>query len=331
MTAPRLPDETIEFPRVSAPPPPVSPGPGLFVAPEPPPPAPAPPPPVPLVTLAARHGLAPTGVRPTLIGYTRELWRYRQFIASYANGRAIASFGTARLGRLWQVLAPLINAGVYFLIFGLILGTRAGVPNFVAYLCTGVFVFTYTQTVGLGGVSSVSGQLGLVRSLAFPRASLPLAVTLTHFQSLVASMAVLIGIVVATGEPATPRWAWLVPALALQSVFNVGLALGLARLGARITDLRQLMPYVMRTWMYASGVFYSVAVFAEHLPAWAVGLVHANPLLVYIELARYALLSDPPLAWTPQDLWILGGAWALIAFVAGYVYFWRGEPRYGRG
>ena len=49
-------------------------------------------------------------------------------------------------------------------------------------------------------------------------------------------------------------------------MFNAGLALLVARLGAKITDLKQVMPFVMRTWMYASGVLYSVENFAKHLP-----------------------------------------------------------------
>ena len=46
------------------------------------------------------------------------------------------------------MLTPLINAAVYYLIFGVMLDTSSDVANFIAYLCTGVFVFTFTQTVG---------------------------------------------------------------------------------------------------------------------------------------------------------------------------------------
>ena len=51
--------------------------------------------------------------------------------------RTVAAFGESRLGRLWQVLTPLINAGVYFMIFGIILDTRRGMDNFIGYLCIG--------------------------------------------------------------------------------------------------------------------------------------------------------------------------------------------------
>jgi teichoic acid transport system permease protein len=288
-------------------------------------------PPPSMVELARRHGLRPADARPNPGAYLRQLWRYRQFIATYANGRTIAAFGESRLGRYWQVLTPLVNAGVYFLIFGVILDTRRGMDNFIGYLCVGLFVFNFTQNVISAAIQSISGQLGLVRALQFPRASLPIAMTLVQVQGLVGSMVVLMGIMVATREPITLRWLWLVPALALQTVFNLGVSLVMGRVGARITDLKHLMPYLLRTWMYGSAILYSVDMFARHLPGWAAAIVHANPILVYIELARYALMTNPPLASTFTELWIMGGAWAAVAALFGFVYFWAGEPEYGRG
>jgi teichoic acid transport system permease protein len=288
-------------------------------------------PPPSLPGLAARHGLSPAGTRPTFGAYLGQVWRYRQFIATYANGRTIAAFGESRLGRLWQVLTPLMNAAVYFLIFGIILDTRRGMDNFIGYLCIGLFIFTYTQNVISAAVQAISGQLGLVRALQFPRASLPIAMTLAQAQNLVASMVVLGGIVALTGERVTVEWLWLVPTLVLQSMFNLGIALVVARMGAKVSDLKHLMPYVLRIWMYCSGILYNVAVFVQHLPAWASDVVHANPLLVYIELARYAMMDNPPLASSFRDLWIMGGAWAVVTLGFGFIYFWRGESEYGRG
>ncbi|MCX4385629.1 ABC transporter permease [Micromonospora peucetia] len=282
--------------------------------------------------LAERYGLSFAGARPTLAAYARQLWSYRHFIAAYANAKVVASFSTARLGRLWQVLTPLTNAAVYFFIFGVILNTKGGIDNFIAYLCVGLFVFNFTSAAASGGVQAISGNLGLVRALHFPRAALPLAVTLTQLQHLVTAMVVLIGIVLATGEPITVEWLLLIPAVALQSIFNAGLALGMARLGAKLTDLRQLMPFVLRTWMYGSGVLYSIDKFAENLPSPVlVEIVHANPLLIYIELIRHALMEDVPLTSSAPQLWAMAAIWAVVIGVGGFVYFWRGEQEYGRG
>jgi teichoic acid transport system permease protein len=281
--------------------------------------------------LAERHGLSVAGARPSLPAYIRQVWSYRHFITAYANAKVAAAFTTVRLGRLWQVLTPLTNAAVYYLIFGLIVKTGHGIPNFIAYLCTGLFVFNFTQTVVLGGIQSISGNLGLVRALHFPRASLPIALTLTQLQNLAASILVLCVIVLVTGEPITVEWLLVIPALLLQSIFNAGLAMGLARLGAKMLDLKNLVPFVMRTWMYGSGVLYSVAAFVQHLPPWAATIMKINPMLIYIELMRHALLEGAPLASPPGQAWLLATGWALLAGVGGFVYFWRGEQEYGRG
>src|SRR5690606_28039125 len=149
--------------------------------------------------LAARYGLQRSGERPSLVTYTRQVWAYRHFIGAFATARLVVSFSSARLGRLWQVLTPLVNATVYFLVFGLVLNTREGIDNFVAYLCTGIFLFTFTQTVVFSGVGSIADNLNLVRALQFPRACLPIALTLTQLQQMIVSTGVLLVIVLVTG------------------------------------------------------------------------------------------------------------------------------------
>ncbi|MDT0530850.1 ABC transporter permease [Micromonospora sp. DSM 115977] len=281
--------------------------------------------------LAARYGLRFAGERPSLGEYTRRLWRYRHFISAYANAKLVASFSNAKLGQLWQVLTPLTNAAVYYLIFGLVL-EQDRVPNFIAYLCTGLFIFNFTQTAVQTGTQSITSNLGLIRALHFPRACLPLAVTVTQFQQLLGSMVVLVAIVLVTGEPITLAWLILPPAILLQTVFNAGLTMTVARLGAKLADLKQVMPFVLRTWMYGSGVLYSVALFEEQLPAWAARLVEFNPALVYIELARVSLLEQAPLLSSSLlQLWLAAVGWAIVMGVGGFIYFWRGEQEYGRG
>ncbi|MET7864795.1 ABC transporter permease [Micromonospora taraxaci] len=280
--------------------------------------------------LAARHGLRVAGERPSVVEYSRRLWAYRHFIAAYANAKLVASYSNAKLGQLWQVLTPLTNAAVYYLIFGVVLAQN-DMPNYIAYLTTGLFIFNFTQSAVLTGTQAISSNLGLIRALHFPRASLPLSTTLTQFQQLLASMVVLIGIVLVTGEPITLKWLLLIPALFLQAVFNAGVVLLVARMGSKASDLKQVMPFVLRTWMYGSGVLYNVSLF-ERLPAWATTLVQSNPLLVYIELARYALLEEAPLLnESLTQLWLVGAGWALVAGIGGFIYFWRGEQEYGRG
>jgi teichoic acid transport system permease protein len=285
-----------------------------------------------LAQLAGRYGLRMAGDRPSLAAYTRLVWLYRHFIVAFGTAHNAASVSTARLGRLWQVLTPLVNAAVYFLLFGLVLGTRQGIENFTAYLCIGVFLFGFTQQVVMSALRSIIDNLGLVRALQFPRASLPFAATLTQLQQFGFALGVLVVIIIATGDLPTLRWPLLLPALVLQLLFSCGLGLVMARLGSRTADLKHLMPFVLRTWMYASGVFYPVSMFEEHLPAALATILEINPLLVYIELARNALLEAPSPPGLPLPvLWLVGAAWAVVVGIGGYVYFWLGEKDYGRG
>jgi teichoic acid transport system permease protein len=286
--------------------------------------------------LAAKYGLSVAGSRPSLLKYSQQLWAYRHFITHYAAAGVLASFGKAKLGQLWQILTPLCNIAVYYLIFGIIIGTSSGIPNYLSYLCLGMFVFSATRDSMTNGANAIARNLGLIRALHFPRACLPLSTTVGEFKDLAISMALMLGIVLLQREPIEWRWLLLIPVLALQAVFNAGISMFMARLGNKILDLRQLLPFITRTWLYASGVMYAATRFTDtdRIPQWLGKVLLANPMIVYIELARHALLVQVHLTQIPiseTHLWMLGIGWAVFMIVVGYVYFWRGEQEYGRG
>jgi teichoic acid transport system permease protein len=249
-----------------------------------------------LAALAAEYGLRPSAQRPTLGKYLRELGRRWSFIMGFATARNVAMYTEAKLGQLWQILAPLLNAGVYFLIFGLIIkGVSRGVPDYLPFLVTGVFVFSFTQRTFISTSKVITDSLPLIRALQFPRASLPLAYVMIELQQMLLSMAVLFVLVLSEGEPLTWYWLLVVPALALLTMFNAGLGLFAARTGARVNDFAQLLPFLMRTWLYLSGVIYSVQLFVvEHAQnhGWATTLLQLNPAAIYITLVRDSLLAS---------------------------------------
>ncbi|MDK0523417.1 ABC transporter permease [Streptomyces sp. ML-6] len=283
--------------------------------------------------LAAKHGLTVSGARPGLFEYIRQLWGRRHFIMAFSRAKLTAQYSQAKLGQLWQVATPLLNALVYYLIFGLILGTRKGMTQevFIPFLVTGVFVFTFTQSSVMAGVRAISGNLGLVRALHFPRASLPVSFSLQQLQQLLFSMIVLGVVAVVFGSYPSLSWLLIIPALAMQFVFNTGLALIMARLGSKTPDLAQLMPFVMRTWMYASGVMFSIPVMLKDKPAWIADVLQYNPAAVYMDLIRFALIDGYGSENLPAHVWMVALAWALVVGVVGFVYFWKAEERYGRG
>ncbi|MFE5713679.1 ABC transporter permease [Streptomyces sp. NPDC056501] len=290
-------------------------------------------PPEDLRALALRHGLTVSGARPSLPAYVRQLWSRRDFIAAFATARLTAQYSQARLGQVWQVMTPLLNAAVYYAIFGVLMNAKHGVPDYVPFLLTGIFVWTFTSDTVLAGTRAISGNLGLVRALHFPRASLPIALALQQLQQLLLSFTALGAILVGCGQ--FPTWSWLlaVPALLCQALFNTGAALVLARLAARTPDISQLMPFVLRTWMYASGVMFSIQNLAGagRFPDAVVLALQCNPAAVYIDLMRFALIESYTADRLPPHVWALAAGWALLAFAGGFIWFWKAEETYGRG
>ncbi|WP_437010979.1 ABC transporter permease [Streptomyces sp. enrichment culture] len=283
--------------------------------------------------LAAKYGLSVSGARPSLVEYVRQLWGRRHFILAFSQAKLTAQYSQAKLGQLWQVATPLLNALVYFTIFGLILNAGRGMPKdvYIPFLVTGVFVFTFTQSSAMAGVRAISGNLGLVRALHFPRASLPVSFALQQLQQLLASMIVLFAVVIGFGSYPSLSWLLVVPALVLQFLFNTGLALIVARMGAKTPDLAQLMPFIMRTWMYASGVMFSIPIMLEDKPAWLADVLQWNPAAVYMDLIRFALIDGYGSENLPPHVWAVALGWAVVLAVGGFVYFWKAEERYGRG
>ncbi|MFV0135678.1 ABC transporter permease [Streptomyces sp. HMX87] len=287
-----------------------------------------------LAALAARHGLSVSGARPSLPQYVRQLWARRHFIGAFATAKLTAQYSQAKLGQVWQVMTPLLNAAVYYFVFGRLMQTSRGVADYVPFLVTGVFVWTFTQSSIMAGTRAVSGNLGLVRALHFPRAALPVSFCLQQLQQLLFSMAALAVILLAFGVPPAASWVLAVPALVLQFLFNAGVSMILARLGSKIPDLSQLMPFLLRTWMYASGVMYSIhhmAGEAGDLPSWVAPVLQVNPAAVYIDLMRFALIDSFHASQLPDHVWLLATGWALLAGIGGFIYFWKAEETYGRG
>lgn len=276
--------------------------------------------------LVTNFKLRRAGARPPIVQYTKDLWQRRHFITTFSRASNAVGYSESMLGQAWQLLTPLLNVAVYYLIFGVLLHTKRGIHNFIAYLVIGIFVFTYTQTAVILGARAISVNVSLTRILHFPRAVLPVSSTIIALERLVYSLIIMIPIVLITGEPLAWRWFLLFPAIVLQTMFCLGLAFFVARIGAKIPDTSQVLPFILRTWLYVSGVFYNVDSFT-HGRHWVKLVLDINPGKVYVDLVREALLSRQP---HQNYIWELAVAWGVGALVIGYVYFWQAEEQYGR-
>lgn len=288
------------------------------------------------LTSPGRSGrLKPVSVTPPLREYIAELWRRRQFSVSMARGEYHSKNAAMNLGGWWHLINPLLQLGVYYLVFGVLVGTDRGVTNFIGFLAAGIFVFQYSQRSITGGASAISKNLSLIRSLQFPRALLPISALLREALALRVALVAAAVILLLSGERLTPWWLLALPLLLLQSMFNLGGALIAARLADRVRDIENVLPFVFRLLFYGSGVLFMVDRYIPDLGDPATEelvrtLFILNPLYCYLSLMRNYTMTT--IEQESLDLmWISGATWAVLILVVGLIYFRAGESTYGRG
>ena len=258
------------------------------------------------------------------VSYLREVWRRREFaIVVPAQDLRAQNMDTA-LGQLWHLVNPALLVGVYFLIFGVVLpDTRRGVDNYLGFLIVGVVLFHLFQRVLQDGAVCIVRNLGLIRSIQFPRILLPIAAVNGQTFAFLPALAVALLAILATGARPSPRWLVLPVVLVAMYVFNLGAALVVARIGTSVRDLQRLLPHLLRLLFYASGVIFSVDTFVTS-DSWRRAFA-LNPVYDLITCARWCLLGSE------VDAAVLVGllVWSAVLPVVGLSAFRRAEFRFG--
>ncbi|CAN7448975.1 ABC transporter permease [Microbacterium foliorum] len=270
-------------------------------------------------------GLAEVGTRPRLSDYLSETWRLRAFAVRLAGSRLISGLLPNRLGVLWIVLKPLSLAIIYGTIFHFVLAGPARPTNFVQYLIVGIFVFEFFTGCFGNGSKAITSNTKLVQSFGFPRILLPISVIAEQAMRMVPVVVLLGVLLLIFGEPISWSWLLIIPILAVMGVFNLGVALVVARIAVRTRDIQQVVPIINRVLFYATGIFFNVDGALADYPT-LLTVMHLVPTYEFISLARDVLLSEYS---APLIAWIAAPIWALVMLVCGVIYFWQGEPRYG--
>jgi len=252
-----------------------------------------------------------------------ELWQRRHFAWALARSEVRARHLDSALGQLWQVLNPAFMISVYFVIFGVVLDARRGVEHYVTFLVAGVLVFRFAQDIVTGCAQTLNRNMGLLRSIQFPRSVLPVSVALGQLLTLLPGLVLVL--VVAAVDGVRPGWELAFLPLVVLGAGAMALGFGfiVARAASTVPDVGQLLPHVFRVLLYVSGVLFSVDVMID--TAWVRDLFAVNPFYCAITAARWAILGVP----TPASVGISLALWSGAALVVGATWFRRGEHRYG--
>lgn len=278
------------------------------------------------MTTTAAEPLARLGTRPRPLEYLRAIWERRQLAIAIPQAEMQSQHRNTVLGNVWHLLDPIFLVGIYYVVFGLLLDVSRGVDNLVGFLAIGVFIWHFTTKSVRQGAKSITSNEGLVRSISFPRAILPLAAVSAEFMAFLYALIAMFAAVLLTGE--VPAWTWLLigPIVLVQMVFNLGLALFFARVADHFRDVLQVLPYSLRVMGYVSGVLFPIEQRLDELPRLRAAM-EFNPAYVFMKTARGAVLDD--VLPTAME-WAVMCGWAAGLLLVGFLFFLGREHEYGR-
>ena len=260
-----------------------------------------------------------------LVPYLRELWARGDYLWYVSANELRSRQVTSVLGNLWHLLNPILSIAVYYVIFGLLLKTTRGVENYILFLTIGLFLFQYTQKATMDGARSIVANAGLIKAIRFPRALLPITATVTETLASLSTFVVLYAVALVTGETITWRWLMLPGLIGMMFVFNLGAAMIAARMTTHFQDTTQILPFVFRLLLYASGVIFSVDAYTQDNPAVR-ALFTLNPMYCFITLGRWCIMAGN----LRGSLLASATIWTVSILVVGFFWFRAAEERYAR-
>jgi len=274
--------------------------------------------------LAAAYGLTKMGTRPPLGRYLVDTMHRGDFIVTMAAYRLRAMVAENRLGIVWYIIQPLLDAAIYGFIFGVVQGSSRP-PDYIAYVLTGTIMFRFFQTSFSDGAGCMVNSRALIQSMAFPRLTLVLSHVFQNFLAFIPPVAILPILLIALGHEVTIQWLLMLPLIAIFAVFCAGVSMIAARITIHIRDFAQLVPVISRILFFTSGVFYSIDTTFKGHPL-VMRLYDFHPLYMIIRITRGLLMGVP----YPGYYWEYLTVWSILIAIVGVVFFWVAEERYAR-
>ena len=252
----------------------------------------------------------------------RLLVERRELLTVFAARELRARYKGSALGFAWNFINPLLQLLVFWVLFGVVLGTRpvtsSGEQPYAVFLFVGLLPWTFFATSLQQGASSIVANGNIVKKVRLPLQLLPASSVLSALANFGLSLIVLFAVLVAFG-PRHPEGLLYLPLLALvQLVLGLGFAYGLAALNVFFRDVEHLLGVVLMAWYFLTPILFPVSILAGR--PRELFLAYLNPMTSVIVGYQRALLDGLPPEW---DRLAYSAAFALVAFIIGFWYFRR--------
>lgn len=215
-------------------------------------------------------------------------------------------------GMAWTLLNPITELAVLYFVFGSVLPLN--IPNYAAFLFTGLLVYTWFQSSLFAATVAVVSNRDLIRRPNVPLAALPIisvASTLLHF---LLSLPVLFALLLMTGVPLTPALLALPLLIGVQFILTLALAYPLAAVHVWFRDTQYFLKVGLQLLFFLTPVFYEAKAIPEQFRA----LYALNPLVGIVTGYRDVLVRGVVPPWESWLSLLAVSTGLLLISLAGF-------------
>jgi lipopolysaccharide transport system permease protein len=249
----------------------------------------------------------------------RELWAYRELIATLTVRDLALRFRQTVMGVAWIVLKPLVTMVVLTIIFGHVakLPTNGQAP-YPLIVLAGILPWSFFSTA-LGEITvSLVNNATLISKVYFPRIIIPTALLGTFLVDVLINLGLMLLLMIY--YQFTPPWTivFLPAFLILAALATLGPGLLFAALCVKYRDFRNIVPFGLQIGMFISPVGYLSSNISSD---WRF-IYSFNPLVGIIDGFRWALLGTESPYWPGL---LVGIGVVLVALWIGVRQFQKAE------
>lgn len=223
-----------------------------------------------------------------------------------------ATYQSHYLGVLWQVLNPVIQVGIYYLVFGLgFYGGRKveGAP-FIVWMMIGLSCWLFMSTTILGTSNSIFRKMYLISKMNFPVSILPSINIVGNLISFFVMIIATVVVMLLYHVPITIKWIQLLYFFFCMIFFLFALGIFSATMTVLIRDYHMVLQSVIRVLLYVSGIIWNIK--DANFPSVLKSLLELNPVFYIIDGFRSSFLSG---AWLWEDYYHLIFFWSLTLLI----------------
>jgi lipopolysaccharide transport system permease protein len=220
----------------------------------------------------------------------REVWRYRELLATLVWRDLKVRYRQTLLGVVWVIGQPLLMVAIFTLIFQKVAGLSldSGVP-YSLFVFAGLIPWQFFANGVQNAGVSILGSTQLVSKVYFPRLIIPAApIAGALIDLLVVSFAILIIQLFYGWPPSLFALLYIPLALLVLLALTFGVGCWMAALNVNYRDVRVIMPFLLQFGMFATPVLYPIT----RLPNSLQQVASLNPMTGVLALIRGGMLGE---------------------------------------